>query len=123
MTKNLTEFEDWYLNKKGGKLMDKKKRAVRHKTSEWIRITLRVDPDNKNYIEDLCDNLGISQNLLINKIIDCFKEIDRAGKKTLGTNMIKSSLRKDSNKYDVSKNTIEIQLEQIKEGMVWIKNF
>ena len=61
MTKNLTEFEDWYLNKKGGKLMDKKKRAVRHKTSEWIRITLRVDPDNKNYIEDLCDNLGISQ--------------------------------------------------------------
>ena len=118
MTKNLTEFEDWYLNKKGGKLMDKKKRAVRHKTSEWIRITLRVDPDNKNYIEDLCDNLGISQNLLINKIIDCFKEIDRAGKKTLGTNMIKSSLRKDSNKYDVSKNTIEIQLEQIKEGLI-----
>ena len=62
--------------------------------------------------------IGPKITLPIEVIIDCFKEIDRAGKKTLGTNMIKSSLRKDSNKYDVSKNTIEIQLEQIKEGMV-----
>ena len=27
--------------------MDLKQRAVRHQTSEWIRITLRVDPKNK----------------------------------------------------------------------------
>jgi len=101
--------------------MDLKQRAVRHQTSEWIRITLRVDPKNKNYLKSLCDDLGISQNLLINKIIDCFREIDlkqsTMENKTIGDickHMIMSSLKRDSDKY--SKNPIDIKLEKLKEG-------
>ena len=95
-----------------------RKRAVRHQTSEWTRVTLRVDPINKSYLGSLCDDLGISQNLLINKIIDCFREIDTKGKKTIGTHMIISSLRKDSDKYGVTKSPLELKLDQIKEGML-----
>ena len=98
--------------------MELKKRAVRHQTSEWIRVTLRVDPENKKYLAELADDIGISQNLLINKIIDCFREIDNASQKTIGTNMIASSLKRDSTKYDIAKFGIDLQLEQIKEGMV-----
>jgi hypothetical protein len=98
--------------------MELKKRAVRHQTSQWIRVTLRVDPENKKYLAGLADDIGISQNLLINKIIDCFREIDNASQKTIGTNMIASSLKKDSTKYDINKFGIELQLEQLKEGMV-----
>ena len=43
--------------------MELKKRAVRHQTSEWIRVTLRVDPKNKEYLKGLSDDIGISQNL------------------------------------------------------------
>ena len=35
-----------------------RKRAVRHQTSEWTRVTLRVDPINKSY-------LGVSFSLLL----------------------------------------------------------
>ena len=101
--------------------MDLKQRAVRHQTTEGIRITLRVDPKNKNYLKSLCDDLGISQNLLINKIIDCFREIDlkqsTMENKTIGDickHMIMSSLKRDSDKY--SKNPIDIKLEKLKEG-------
>ena len=118
MKENMTEFENWYINEKGGKLMNKKKRAVRHQTSEWTRITLRVDPNNKEFLNTLCDDLGISQNLLINKIIDCFRDIDTKSKKTIGTHMIISSLRKDSDKYDVTKSPIALQIENFKEGML-----
>ncbi len=103
--------------------MDLKKRAVRHQTSQWIRITLRVDPKNKNYLKTLCDELGISQNLLINKIIDCFREIDlkqsTVQNKTIGEickHMIMSSLKRDSDKYDINKTPIDLQLEKLKEG-------
>ena len=102
--------------------MDSKKRAVRHQHSEWIRITLRVDPKNKNYLKTLCDDLGISQNLLINKIIDCFREVDSKQStlqnKTIGNickHMIISSLNRDSDKYN-KKNPIDAQLEKLKEG-------
>ena len=46
-----------------------KKRAVRHQTPEWNRITLRVDTSNKDYLDSICKKLNISQNLLLNKII------------------------------------------------------
>ena len=98
--------------------MELKKRAVRHQTSEWIRVTLRVDPENKKYLKGLSDDIGISQNLLINKIIDCFREIDSASQKTIGTSMIVSFLKKDSSKYDTSHSEIDLKLEQIKKRML-----
>ena len=62
-------------------MMDEtKKRAVRHKTPEWNRITLRVDTENKNYLNSICKNLNISQNLLLNKLIDVFRGLDSNGK-------------------------------------------
>ena len=54
-------------------MSETKKRAVRHKTPEWNRITLRVDAKNKEYLESICKKLNISQNLLLNKIIDVFR--------------------------------------------------
>ena len=95
-----------------------KKRAVRHNTPEWNRITLRVNNENKNYLNSVCQSLNISQNLLINKIIDVFKTIDSNGK-NLGKDMLISSLNRDSDKYNVSKdNSIEKAIKELKERIL-----
>ena len=44
-----------------------KKRAVRHKTPEWNRITLRVNTENKDYLNSICQSLNISQKEPITK--------------------------------------------------------
>ena len=95
-----------------------KKRAVRHQATGWTRITLRLNPENKNFLDSLGDNLGISQNLLINKIIDCFRDIDSRGMKTIGSNMINSSLKKDSEKYNVSDNSIQSKIDDLKKILI-----
>jgi transcription initiation factor TFIIIB Brf1 subunit/transcription initiation factor TFIIB len=95
-----------------------KKRAVRHKTPEWNRITLRVNTENKDYLNSICHSLNISQNLLINKIIDVFKGLDSNGK-TLGKKMIVTSLKRDSDKYNVSQeNSIEKTIKDLKEQLL-----
>ena len=93
------------------------KRAVRHKTSEWSRITLRVDINNKEYLDSTCKNLKISQNLLLNKIIDVFRGLDSSNK-MLGENMIISSLKKDSNKYGLSESSIEKTIRDLKDNLI-----
>ena len=95
-----------------------KKRAVRHQTPEWNRITLRVNTENKDYLNSICQSLNISQNLLINKIIDVFKGLDSNGK-TLGKTMIVTSLKRDSDKYDVTQvDTIEKTIQILKENLI-----
>jgi len=94
-----------------------KKRAVRHKTPEWNRITLRVDSENKNYLNNICQNLNISQNLLINKLIDVFRGLDSNGK-TIGENMVVNSLKKDSDKYGLSESSIEKTIKELKENLL-----
>ena len=95
-----------------------KKRAVRHQTPEWNRITLRVDTSNKDYLDSICKKLNISQNLLLNKIIDVFRGLDSEGK-SLGLTMIGNSLKKDSDKYDVIQvNTIEKTIKILKENLL-----
>ena len=96
-----------------------KKRAVRHQTNEWNRITLRVDSRNKNYLDSICKNLHISQNLLLNKIIDVFRGLDSEGK-SIGVNMIGNSLKKDSDKYGfpTSENSIEKTIKELKENLL-----
>ena len=95
-----------------------KKRAVRHQTPEWNRITLRVDTDNKDYLEVICKELNISQNLLLNKIIDVFRGLDSEGK-SIGITMISNSLKKDSDKYDVTQvDTIEKTIQILKENLI-----
>ena len=94
-----------------------KKRAVRHKTPEWNRITLRVDTENKNYLNCICRNLNISQNLLINKLIDVFRGLDSNGK-TLGENMVINSLKNDSDKYGLSESSIEKTIKTLKEELL-----
>lgn len=99
-------------------MSETKKRAVRHKTPEWNRITLRVDAKNKEYLESICKKLNISQNLLLNKIIDVFRGLDSEGK-SIGTNMIGNSLRKDSDKYEyIQPNTIEKTIKVLKENLI-----
>ncbi len=94
-----------------------KKRAVRHQTSEWTRITLRVDKNNKSYLDSICKELSISQNLLLNKIIDVFRGLDSEGK-SIGTNMIGNSLKKDSDKYGMVKiSAIEKTIKDLKENL------
>ena len=97
--------------------METKKRAVRHKTPEWNRITLRVDTENKNYLNGICHNLNISQNLLINKLIDVFRGLDSNGK-TLGENMVINSLKNDSDKYGLSESSIEKTIKTLKEELL-----
>ena len=97
--------------------METKKRAVRHKTPEWNRITLRVDTENKNYLNGICHNLNISQNLLINKLIDVFRGLDSNGK-TLGETMVINSLKNDSDKYGLSENSIEKTIKILKEELL-----
>ena len=94
-----------------------KKRAVRHKTPEWNRITLRVDTDNKKYLNDICKNLNISQNLLLNKLIDVFRGLDSNGK-TLGEIMVINSLKNDSDKYGLSESSIEKTIKTLKEELL-----
>ena len=94
-----------------------KKRAVRHKTPEWNRITLRVDTENKNYLNGICHNLNISQNLLINKLIDVFRGLDSNGK-TLGETMVVNSLKNDSDKYGLSESSIEKTIKTLKEELL-----
>ena len=95
-----------------------KKRAVRHQTPEWNRITLRVDTSNKDYLEVICKKLNISQNLLLNKIIDVFRGLDSEGK-SIGITMIGNSLKKDSDKYDVTQvDTIEKTIQILKENLI-----
>ena len=94
--------------------MEAKKRAVRHQTSEWIRITLRVNPKNKEYINSLCGELKISQNLLINKIIDCYRKIDVS----IGRDLVVDSLKRDSEKYDITKPEIHQRIEELKEKIL-----
>ena len=95
-----------------------KKRAVRHQTSEWTRITLRVDKNNKSYLDSICKELSISQNLLLNKIIDVFRGLDSEGK-SIGITMISNSLKKDSDKYDVTQvDTIEKTIQILKENLI-----
>ena len=94
-----------------------KKRAVRHKTPEWNRITLRVDTENKNYLNGICHNLNISQNLLINKLIDVFRGLDSNGK-TLGETMVVNSLKNDSDKYGLSESSIEKTIKKLKEELL-----
>ena len=95
-----------------------KKRAVRHQTPEWNRITLRVDTDNKDYLDIICKKLNISQNLLLNKIIDVFRGLDSEGK-SIGLTMIANSLKKDSDKYNVTQiDTIEKTIKILKENLI-----
>ena len=94
-----------------------KKRAVRHKTPEWNRITLRVNTENKDYLNSICHSLNISQNLLINKIIDVFKGLDSNGK-TLGKTMIVTSLKRDSDKYNVKESSIEETIKDLKKQLL-----
>ena len=94
-----------------------KKRAVRHKTPEWNRITLRVNTENKDYLNSICQSLNISQNLLINKIIDVFKGLDSNGK-TLGKTMIVTSLKRDSDKYNVKDSSIEETIKDLKKQLL-----
>ena len=99
-------------------MMDEtKKRAVRHKTPEWNRITLRVDSENKSYLNNICQNLNISQNLLINKLIDVFRGLDSNGK-TIGENMVVNSLKKDSDKYGLTTTSIEKTIKTLKENLL-----
>ena len=97
--------------------METKKRAVRHKTPEWNRITLRVDTDNKNYLNSICQNLNISQNLLLNKLIDVFRGLDSNGK-TLGKTLVVNSLKNDSDKYGLSESSIEKTIKTLKEELL-----
>ena len=94
-----------------------KKRAVRHNTPEWNRITLRVNTENKDYLNSICQSLNISQNLLINKIIDVFKGLDSNGK-TLGKTMIVTSLKRDSDKYNVKESSIEETIKDLKKQLL-----
>ena len=99
-------------------MSETKKRAVRHQTPEWNRITLRVDTSNKDYLEVICKKLNISQNLLLNKIIDVFRGLDSEGK-SIGITMIGNSLKKDSDKYDVTQvDTIEKTIQILKENLI-----
>ena len=98
-------------------MLETKKRAVRHKTPEWNRITLRVDTDNKTYLSNICKNLNISQNLLINKLIDVFRGLDSNGK-GVGEHMIINSLKKDSDKYGLSETSIEKTIKTLKEELL-----
>ena len=99
-------------------MSETKKRAVRHQTPEWNRITLRVDTSNKDYLEVICKKLNISQNLLLNKIIDVFRGLDSEGK-SIGITMISNSLKKDSDKYDVTQvDTIEKTIQILKENLI-----
>jgi|TARA_Y100000310_G_C20661304_1_gene804963 uncharacterized protein YjdB len=99
-------------------MSETKKRAVRHQTPEWNRITLRVDTSNKDYLEVICKKLNISQNLLLNKIIDVFRGLDSEGK-SIGITMISNSLKKDSDKYDVTQvDTIEKTIQILKENLL-----
>ena len=60
----------------------------------------------------------VYKNLLINKIIDVFKNLDSNGK-TLGKKMIISSLKRDSDKYNVSQdNSIEKTIKDLKEQLL-----
>ena len=93
------------------------KRAVRHKTPEWNRITLRVDVKNKEYLDNTCKSLNISQNLLLNKVIDVFRGLD-SNNKLLGENLIINSLKKDSNKYGLSESSIEKTIRDLKENLL-----
>ena len=99
-------------------MSETKKRAVRHQTPEWNRITLRVDTNNKDYLEIICKKLNISQNLLLNKIIDVFRGLDSEGK-SIGITMISNSLKKDSDKYDVTQvDTIEKTIQILKDNLI-----
>ena len=95
-----------------------KKRAVRHNTSEWNRITLRVNTENKDYLDSISHSLNISQNLLINKIIDVFKNMDSNGK-SLGKQMITTYLKRDSDKYNISQeSSIEKTIKDLKKQLL-----
>ena len=96
-----------------------KQRAVRNQTNEWNRITLRVDTRNKEYLDSICKDLHISQNLLLNKIIDVFRGLDSEGK-SIGKNMIGNSLKKDSDKYKfpITESSIEKTIKELKENLL-----
>ena len=83
-----------------------------------MKVTLRVDTDNKDYLEVICKELNISQNLLLNKIIDVFRGLDSEGK-SIGITMISNSLKKDSDKYDVTQvDTIEKTIQILKDNLI-----
>ncbi len=95
-----------------------KKRAVRHKAKEWTRMTLRLNDENVDFLDELGENLGISRNLLINKIIDCFRDIDSRGLKTIGSHMINSSLKRDSHKYQIPEGELQSKLNELKKKLI-----
>ena len=84
-----------------------KKRAVRHKTPEWNRITLRVDTENKNLLKDLVlqktdteEFLDVNKNIPVNNLLKA-------------TSAQKNKLEVTDSEYETAKSLIEVFYKEI----------